>query len=574
MKLIISQYLASLRERDELDAILPDLLSELGLTIFSRPGRGTTQDGVDVAAVGSLNKDDEKVYLLSIKSGDLTRSSWDGDSHQALRPSLNEIIDSFIPNRLPLEHSDKKVVICLCFGGSINEQVRPKVEGYIKSNTKNNIEFAEWNGDVLANMILNGFLKEELLPSQNRSYLRKSLALIDEPEYSYKHYAELIFQICNQEVKQPKDKLAQLRLLNICLWVLFAWCRDTDNLEPAYQASELTLLNAWEIAKHSSTSTTKLEKDMMSTFSSILFTYHTITDEYLEKCVVPFVELKHALSNAVNPLSKFDVNLKLFDILGRLALKGIWLSNQLRNEFEIQESANEKLIDDLNRNSAAIKSLLNNNPILASPYEDDQAIDIAIAIYSLLLDDGNISFAQSWLKDLIEKSRFSYEAGGIFPIASHGYAKLLTLDEKLILEEKEELTQGSVLYPFISIIAALYSFEDIYQEIQSFHSKSLGHCNMQYWFPNSYSESNFYNNGQNHGSTLSRVQIDEEPDKLLSQIFNECLATNFFQSLSASTNNLQPLIAVACRHYRYPIPMHFWLDDYERFKEDHVKESV
>ena len=72
MKLIIRHYLASLKERGELDAILPDLLSELGLNVYSRPGRGTRQDGVDVAAVGKLEGDDaDKVYLFSIKAGAL-----------------------------------------------------------------------------------------------------------------------------------------------------------------------------------------------------------------------------------------------------------------------------------------------------------------------------------------------------------------------------------------------------------------------------------------------------------------------------------------------------------------------
>ena len=54
MKLILKEYLANLRERDELDAILPDLLSELGFTVLSTPARGTKQHGVDVAAVGAL----------------------------------------------------------------------------------------------------------------------------------------------------------------------------------------------------------------------------------------------------------------------------------------------------------------------------------------------------------------------------------------------------------------------------------------------------------------------------------------------------------------------------------------
>ena len=73
MKLIIRQYLASLKERGELDAILPDLLSELGLNVYSRPRRGTRQNGVDVAAIGQLTDDNtDKVYLFSIKGGDLT----------------------------------------------------------------------------------------------------------------------------------------------------------------------------------------------------------------------------------------------------------------------------------------------------------------------------------------------------------------------------------------------------------------------------------------------------------------------------------------------------------------------
>ena len=133
MKLIIRQYLASLKERGELDAILPDLLSELGLNVYSRPSRGTRQDGVDVAAVGKLEGDDaDKVYLFSIKAGDLTRSDWDGNTSQALRPSLNEIRDTYIPNRLPVEHRDKEIVICICLGGEIKENVSTQVEGYIR----------------------------------------------------------------------------------------------------------------------------------------------------------------------------------------------------------------------------------------------------------------------------------------------------------------------------------------------------------------------------------------------------------------------------------------------------------
>ena len=170
MKLIIRQYLASLKERGELDAILPDLLSELGLNVYSRPGRGTRQDGVDVAAVGKLEGDNtDKVYLFSIKSGDLTRSGWNGNTPQALRPSLDEIRDVYIPNRLPVEYRDKEIAICICLGGEIKENISGQVEGYIRQfDCVRSVTFQIWNGDKLADLIQSNFLREELLPEESR----------------------------------------------------------------------------------------------------------------------------------------------------------------------------------------------------------------------------------------------------------------------------------------------------------------------------------------------------------------------------------------------------------------------
>ena len=91
MKLILKQYLASLKERKELDAVLPDLLSSMGMNVFISPTRGVKEYGVDIAAVGRLTDEEEKVYLFSVKSGNLTRDTWNGSADQALRPSLDEI---------------------------------------------------------------------------------------------------------------------------------------------------------------------------------------------------------------------------------------------------------------------------------------------------------------------------------------------------------------------------------------------------------------------------------------------------------------------------------------------------
>ena len=133
MKLILKQYLSSLRERGELDVVLPDLLSQLGLNVFSRPGRGTRQDGVDVGAVGCLFGGEEKVYLFSVKPGGLTRRDWLNESQQSLYPSLTEILYAYIPNRLPTEHRGKPIVICIVVGGIFRNRFAHNLKGLLQN---------------------------------------------------------------------------------------------------------------------------------------------------------------------------------------------------------------------------------------------------------------------------------------------------------------------------------------------------------------------------------------------------------------------------------------------------------
>ena len=123
MKRLIREYIALLKEREELDAILPNLLRQMNFEVLSEPRRGTAQHGVDIPAVGSLNAAQESVYLFSIKPGNLTHASWNGPSTQSLRQSLDKIIDVYIPTKLPVRYRELPIIICICIGGVINEEV-------------------------------------------------------------------------------------------------------------------------------------------------------------------------------------------------------------------------------------------------------------------------------------------------------------------------------------------------------------------------------------------------------------------------------------------------------------------
>ena len=552
MKLIIRQYLAGLRERNELDAVLPDLLSQMGLTVYSRPGRGTRQDGVDVAAAGSIDGGPEKVYVFSIKPGDLTRKEWDGDTVQSLRPSLNEIIDAYIPNRIPPEHKDKEVVICATFGGDVQEQVRPQLVGFMAQNSKpGRISFEEWNGDKLANLIQSYLLREDLIGERSRSDLRKTLALLDEPEASYEYFASLVRGVAGA-CSNDDERVRALRQLSVCLWILFSWSRDADNLECAYRASELALLHGWDIYRAFAGKKTKASEAASIAFGAIFQVYRQITSAYLAK-IAPHVRQEHALYSAVRGGSSIDANLKLFDLLGRLAIGGIWSFSALlyMNEQDIERAT---LLEEASAAAAAIGMLIGTNPTLYAPLKDDQAIEIGLAACLLLSSDEGRDVLRSWLPEMVRRISFSFAANEKYPSILSSYSELL--DHPLSKEPKyrEKATSAAILYPVLAHIAAILEDDAIFGSIDRLQAEVLPHCNFQLWFPDDVSENNLYTNKELHGIALTDIRLQGGRSAFLETIAGEIAQFPQCFALSCVKNGWWPLVLVAGRHFRLPVP--------------------
>ena len=206
----------------------------------------------------------------------------------------------------------------------------------------------------------------------------------------------------------------------------------------------------------------------------------------------------------------------------------------------------------------AIKQLIINNPILFSPYKDEQAIDITIAMWFLATDSRNHKEIHGWLSKMIHRIRFSFHTHGNYTTCSlRSYHELIEHPMENPESYREEVTAGSILYPTIAGFAALLGFDDIYKEIQDFKNKSLKHCNFQLWYPDEMSEDRFYINSDQHGATLSDVCVDKPKEEFLEQIFKECHETSYFNEMSAVKYGIWPLIFLGARHHRLPVPVHF-----------------
>ncbi|WP_444894029.1 hypothetical protein [Microbulbifer sp. TRSA001] len=557
MKIIVREYLASLRERGELDSLLPDLLSEMGLVVFSRPGIGVRQYGVDVGAYGSLFGGEEKVYLFSVKAGNIDRKTWSGDSPQDLKPSLDEIIDVYVQTHLPAEYQGKPVEICICFGGEVREDVRLNLSAYQAKNTKDNISFSEWGGEKLAGYIEDNLLKEELLPDDCRRLLRKSLSMIDEPDSAYKYFKSLVTALSETKELSPKKTVTAARQIYLCFWILYAWCREEDNLESAYRSGELCLLHLWDVGKPFLGKKNKESSAIQLTILYMQTYYLNVCEAYFEDKILPHTKKKYALSAAVSPTCFLDVNLKMFDLIGRMAMFGIWgyfLRDRLPGEEEDQGQRKE-LEALTGKMDVSIKELIKNNPVLLTPIKDDQAIDVFIAIWFLALNGRNAGFIHEWLDEMINGISWQFVTNKNYPCILNDYYQLLEHPVRDKEGYKEEVTAGSIFYPYIASFAAIFGFERVYQSIQELIKNHLEHCNLQVWFPDEETEVQLYKNINVHGATMSHVAISSGPEKYLEELFSECDAATHFASLSVIRAQWWPIIFLASRHYRIPVPI-------------------
>ena len=218
------------------------------------------------------------------------------------------MLDDYVPNRIPARYKKLKVVICLCFGGDVQEPVRPLVTAFTKRHSNRKISFDEWNGDRIADLLLKGILREELLPKPLRSSFQKAVAMVDQPEIAFEHFARLVAAL-RAEIKTEKDAVRVARQMTICLWVLFVWAREIDNLDAPYRASELALLNLWHMVRPLIGKRTPAAKAVVTVVQHVIDLHIRIGAQLMNGKILPYVERRNALSTAVASRSALDVNL-------------------------------------------------------------------------------------------------------------------------------------------------------------------------------------------------------------------------------------------------------------------------
>lgn len=555
MKAILREYLAALRERQELDAILPDLLSELGFTVYARPQVGTRQFGVDIAAVGAAEDGARKVHLFSVKRGDLTRQEWNGDSAQALRPSLDEIIDGYVPTLIPPEFKDLPIVVCVCFGGVVRDNVRPLLVQYTAKRTEPGLSFEVWDGDRLAGKLLEGVLREELLPRSMRSNLQKALALLDEPQTAYNHFALLAGQLAKAAAGDPTDRVRAARQLYIAAWMLFVWGRDLGNLEGPYRISELAILHAWEMVKPHIDGADRHAQDVSQVLHSLIDLHLQVSRSFLDERVAPLAKVRDGLASAVGSREALDVNLTLFEIVGRAAVTSLWFKWVAERSTPPGDPGAVKRALSY---SALTLDLIDANGALGLPIADEQATDVALVLLAWLGGEHESDRIQAWLTEMVERWRFTLRTRSRYPSSSSDYRDWLAAPQADD-EYFKEATQASSLAPLLTLWAAGFQRHDLVEALAKLRAEILAHTTMQLVLMDQDSEANLYLNKEDHGRSILDLPIKGDGLVLIEIMREACERYPDLDKLSAMSTGFWPIVLMACRHWRRPVPPNFYI---------------
>jgi len=544
MRLAIREYLAGLRESEELDALLPDLLLSMGMRPVETPKRGVKQHGVDVAAVGQLPDEGapRSLFLFVIKSGDIRQADWAG-SRQAVRPSLDDVRYNYVRNCISPEFLDLPVVVVVCCGGTIEQDVCHELAAFEDSFQASSIRLTKWDGSYLSILIERHMMEEPTFPSVSQHRLRRALALIDLNEYRLDDYYALLADTLSegQNMLTAKQRCHRMRQANLCLRILAKWAEEADNLRQALIAAERTILNSWDWMRQLG-----FPPSLWPEFGKVYRTYDMLQSRYFEK-LRPALGVKDGLFGYGG--DRIEYPIRVFETIGFLstlgfeALAAIGISRFRPNLAEVTDG---------------LASLIALNPASKTPCFDEHSIEIALGLL-LLYRSGHQNDARDWVIGLSRHVINACRLGRQYPLSSDSYDQLVDMEAEN-WDSPEEGMDLSTILPVVGDWLLILDLGDEYKRFRQAADALFTKTTLQYWYPSTETEDHIYARKGANESGTTYIITGLPDDRIAAQTAFREVQTEFPgpHVFSCYTKGIPQLLFVAARHFRTPLHPYYW----------------
>lgn len=526
MRLLIKEYILQLKEKDELDFLLCDLLFQKGYIMDNRPKTGNRQFGVDIRAYN-----DEEFLLCVVKQGDLRRKNWDSDQN-AVRQSLDEIKDCYI--RSLTDKPQKKLRIAVVTNGELDEAVRLNWDGYVSRNTnwdglEVKIEF--WGIDSVTHDVQEFLFDEHIFGKELQGLLRKALYFVGESDYRNVHFEKIIDALL-VDLEAKNTKLFRKRISGIYLasQMIAQFAADEGIYKIGIMVSEYLIIRFWKYMLVNNCFEDSNYVEWLCKFTSA---YDKWALQYYNS--VKYVCESREHFPAYNPVEQ---RVLLYEIIGYLTSYSYFLSffcqekKYLRNRVQQIYSSVVQLID-------------NNSMFFYPPYD----IHAGIITMLLRLSDrlGNIANIHALLNTQCCYTAFDYRMRKKYPSPIDSFEDAVNI----YMGFPSESYQVSAFWGTMLEWLALMGEEETYLEIQPILEVDLKEVTKCVWFLRSEEESLFYDTyAMNRAGEGVSVEIHDTFEKFKEAI--DYMMQQYSQEhFSFETYSFEALELIICRYYNY-----------------------
>lgn len=560
MKLIIAEYLRSLKERDELDRLLPDLLVEMDYVPVARPQTGNRQHGVDIAARGNnYETGEDELLLLVVKQGDIGRAEWDG-GNQSVRPSINEIFDVYLKSHLEPQDQGRSIRIVVATSGELKQTVQASWSGFLNDNkSKARIEF--WGTDFIATLIEKHLLDEHIFLDEDRHDLRRALALSGDNEYERQDLHRLFMRVLDLndkgqltgKPKTGKALLKALRIVNLSAQMFAYWTlRDDGDTRQGLFALERAMLWSWH--RIQLVDEKNKQDELVGAFSVMWRNYNRFAFQYFNR-IQPYSFVENSITRYAS--NGVESSLIAFEQIGILA------SIALFQCFHPVSTVEEKTFWSNNANVVldALEAWLLNNSISSSPCLDRHSQDIILALVALYELD-RAETAKEWLKKLFRNVDYAFKAKKFVPVASDSLDDLIEEGGWLGGQATERMMETSWMLATFAGWSVILGMDEMYEVLAKNVGENYPGACIQLWHPEKdlYQYLYFQSAHSESGVTEAPIQLPATAKEYRQQMQMIC-KSEFGKALLDSPASLSGLLAldfISYRHFSTPVPPVFW----------------
>lgn len=435
MKLIIKDYILTLKEEIELENLLENLLILMEHIIISSPTKGVRQNGRDLES-----KKDDKDYIFIIKQKDIDRKAWNAEVN-SVRQTIEEILD------LGVKTGTQIIVVT---NGNIKQNVKEQFYSYLEKNSKNyNINILFWNIDKLVQLVEKYLINENIFTDEVKELFRKSFIFIAESDnkLSKKYFSNLVQLLLKEEITPKRELNKLIQTSNLILNIMLNWCEKEDNIRPMLFCADIMLL---ETLKYKN----KFEKNFKKnnvTLDNLINTILKIYGKFIMKIIDIFTTPYGVTIGKTNSLLAKNEFWEIFKILILYTtLHKIYLNDEEQSKVMIL------LTSFLERNGLGFYSLM-------YPLYDDNIIEINLTMV-LLFETQKRNLAKQFIIKVSENFFDRIYIKKIYPLFYRGDYKKLIEDDLGINIVTDVKVSTTILYNLF-FWATYLNDESLYQNI-------------------------------------------------------------------------------------------------------------